>query len=99
MLLQPHSTRQVRSVGIYLYPAPFRCTEFREDVDVDALRAAFANEHHQRDKKAFATSDPFYPSPWMSPDADGWKEAYVQAKNFVSQMTLLEKVNLTTGVG
>ncbi|KAM5344285.1 hypothetical protein ACJ41O_012822 [Fusarium nematophilum] len=46
-----------------------------------------------------AHSDPFYPSPWMSPDADGWDEAYTKARAFVSQMTLLEKVNLTTGVG
>jgi len=46
-----------------------------------------------------ATSGPHYPSPWMHPDADGWTEAYAKAKEFVSQMTLLEKVNLTTGVG
>lgn len=35
----------------------------------------------------------------MNPDADGWQDAYSKAKAFVSQMTLLEKVNLTTGVG
>ncbi|KAL8307377.1 hypothetical protein RB593_005993 [Gaeumannomyces tritici] len=46
-----------------------------------------------------ATSGPHYPSPWMYPDADGWTEAYAKAKEFVSQMTLIEKVNLTTGVG
>lgn len=46
-----------------------------------------------------AHSEPFYPSPWMSPNALGWEEAYIKAKEFVSQMTLLEKVNLTTGVG
>ena len=28
-----------------------------------------------------------------------WAGAYAQARDFVSQMTLLEKVNLTTGVG
>ncbi len=28
-----------------------------------------------------------------------WSSAYAQAKAFVSQLTLLEKVNLTTGVG
>jgi len=44
-------------------------------------------------------SEPFYPSPWMNPQADGWEEAYVKAKQFVSQLDLLEKVNLTTGVG
>ena len=35
----------------------------------------------------------------MDPDADGWQEAYSQAKAFVSELTLLEKVNLTTGTG
>jgi len=35
----------------------------------------------------------------MDPEADGWQEAYAKAKDFVSQLTLLEKVNLTTGVG
>jgi beta-glucosidase len=28
-----------------------------------------------------------------------WAEAYAKAKHFVSQLTLLEKVNLTTGTG
>lgn len=28
-----------------------------------------------------------------------WKAAYAKARSIVSQMTLLEKVNLTTGVG
>ncbi|CAI6333222.1 unnamed protein product [Periconia digitata] len=46
-----------------------------------------------------ATSPPFYPSPWMDPSADGWAEAYKKAQAFVRQLTLLEKVNLTTGVG
>jgi beta-glucosidase len=35
----------------------------------------------------------------MNPDAIGWEKAYQQAKDFVSKLTLLEKVNLTTGVG
>jgi beta-glucosidase len=35
----------------------------------------------------------------MNPDAEGWKEAYAKAREFVSQLTLMEKVNLTTGVG
>ena len=46
-----------------------------------------------------AYSPPVYPSPWMNPDANGWQEAYVKARDFVSQLTLLEKVSLTTGVG
>lgn len=44
-------------------------------------------------------SDPFYPSPWMTPGVLDWADAYVKAKDFVSQLTLMEKVNLTTGVG
>ncbi|GAO13071.1 hypothetical protein UVI_02024330 [Ustilaginoidea virens] len=35
----------------------------------------------------------------MNPDAPGWQEAYAKARAFVSQMTLIEKVNLTTGIG
>ena len=44
------------------------------------------------------TSPPHYPSPWMSGHGE-WGDAYAKAKDFVSQLTLLEKVNLTTGVG
>jgi beta-glucosidase len=44
-------------------------------------------------------SDPFYPSPWMTPGTMDWADAYEKAKDFVSQLTLMEKVNLTTGVG
>lgn len=46
-----------------------------------------------------AYSPPIYPSPWMDPQAAGWQDAYAKAQQFVSQLTLLEKVNLTTGVG
>lgn len=54
----------------------------------------------QLDARAeLAHSPPHYPSPWMDPQAPGWEDAYVKAKAFVSQMTLLEKVNLTTGTG
>ncbi|KAI9836146.1 MAG: hypothetical protein M1837_003455 [Sclerophora amabilis] len=45
-----------------------------------------------------ATSPPFYPSPWGSGSGD-WDGAYTKAREFVSQLTLAEKVNLTTGVG
>lgn len=44
------------------------------------------------------TSPPSYPSPWMR-GGNGWADAYQKAQAFVSQLTLLEKVNLTTGVG
>lgn len=53
----------------------------------------------QERQSELAYSPPFYPSPWMDPNADGWEDAYAQAEALVSQMTLLEKVNLTTGVG
>ncbi|TVY45269.1 Beta-glucosidase [Lachnellula subtilissima] len=45
-----------------------------------------------------ALSPPHYPSPWMR-GGNGWQDAYAKAQSFVSQLTLLEKVNLTTGVG
>ena len=35
----------------------------------------------------------------MDHTAVGWEQAYAKAKDFVSQLTLAEKVNLTTGVG
>ncbi|TLD25476.1 hypothetical protein PspLS_05564 [Pyricularia sp. CBS 133598] len=61
--------------------------------------SAHPGDYSKLERRAVATSEPHYPQPWMNPDADGWQEAYVKAKDFVSQMTLLEKVNLTTGVG
>jgi hypothetical protein len=57
------------------------------------------------------TSPPKYPSPWLTGNFDWedpspvptngrtWQAAYDMAIDFVSQLTLLEKVNLTTGVG
>jgi beta-glucosidase len=45
-----------------------------------------------------ATSPPKYPSTWGEGLGD-WADAYEKARAFVSQLTLLEKVNLTTGVG
>src|SRR3954467_14649273 len=42
------------------------------------------------------TSPPSYPSPWGSGLGD-WGTAYEKAHAFVSQLTLMEKVNLTTG--
>lgn len=55
--------------------------------------ATFANGQNSGD-----LSPPSYPSPWMRGGL-GWEEAYQKAQKFVSQLTLLEKVNLTTGVG
>ena len=47
---------------------------------------------------SYQKSPPKYPSPWMSGSGD-WASAYARARDFVSQLTLTEKVNLTTGVG
>ncbi|KAK5039292.1 hypothetical protein LTR13_003548 [Exophiala sideris] len=44
------------------------------------------------------TSPPSYPSPWGT-GAGNWSSSYERARAFVSQLTLLEKINLTTGVG
>lgn len=55
--------------------------------------------NYQKRDDQLAYSEPTYPSPWMNPSATGWEDAYIQARDFVSQLTLLEKVNLTTGVG
>ncbi|KMP08134.1 beta-glucosidase 1 [Coccidioides immitis RMSCC 2394] len=49
-------------------------------------------------EKEWAFSPPYYPSPWASGQGE-WSEAYNKAREFVSQLTLTEKVNLTTGVG
>lgn len=43
------------------------------------------------------TSPPKYPSPWGSGDGE-WAEAYKKAIEVVKQLTLEEKVNLTTGM-
>lgn len=63
-------------------------TTYPDAVDPTAVPGAQTNE----------TTAPFYPSPWMTGTGD-WAEAYQKAKDFVSQLTLLEKVNLTTGIG
>lgn len=41
---------------------------------------------------------PFYPSPWANGQGE-WANAYQRAVEIVSNMTLDEKVNLTTGTG
>jgi hypothetical protein len=50
----------------------------------------------EKDNEAF--SPPYYPSPWGDGKGE-WQEAYEKARGFVSQLTLAEKVNLTTGTG
>ncbi|KAI9841228.1 MAG: hypothetical protein M1838_003661 [Thelocarpon superellum] len=48
--------------------------------------------------QSFQASPPKYPSPWGS-GTGGWHDAYSKARVFVSQLTLEEKVNLTSGIG
>jgi hypothetical protein len=81
---------------ITLSPTPILCASPLDALDENP--ADSVSRIGQGDEE-FWSSDPFYPSPWMNPEADGWEDAYKQAKSFVSQLTLLEKVNLTTGVG
>ncbi|SMR51995.1 unnamed protein product [Zymoseptoria tritici ST99CH_3D1] len=56
------------------------------------------NGTHSTTPAESATSPPKYPSPWGEGLGD-WADSYEKARAFVSQLTLLEKVNLTTGVG
>lgn len=70
--------------------APFPNPVYPGFEDPYAVAGAVANQ----------TSPPKYPSPWM--DGSGganWAAAYAKAQAFVAQLTLTEKVNLTTGVG
>lgn len=59
---------------------------------------AKADLTESQDVEVTAYSPPYHPSPWASGDG-GWDEAVKRAREFVSQLTLPEKVNLTTGVG
>jgi beta-glucosidase len=43
-------------------------------------------------------SEPWYPSP-QGGTASKWKESYTKAAAMVGQMTIIEKVNITTGTG
>ncbi|MCJ1478274.1 hypothetical protein MMC13_006951 [Lambiella insularis] len=47
---------------------------------------------------SFQLSPPSYPAPWVSGLGD-WGASIAKAQALVAQMTLAEKVNLTTGVG
>ncbi|QIW95478.1 hypothetical protein AMS68_000996 [Peltaster fructicola] len=63
-----------------------------------ALPLVLAQNSSNPGAQPFQTSPPKYPSPWGEGLGD-WAGAYAQARAFVSQLSLLEKVNLTTGVG
>lgn len=64
----------------------------------NAYYPGFADPNTDAGAQSFQTSPPVYPSPWAD-GSGGWSEAYTKAQAFVSQLTLAEKVNLTTGVG
>ncbi|KAH7118481.1 putative beta-glucosidase A [Dactylonectria macrodidyma] len=66
---------------------------FSSSIAIVAGLAGLASAQHDGD-----LSPPSYPSPWMR-GGNGWEHAYAKAQQFVSQLTLLEKINLTTGVG
>lgn len=48
--------------------------------------------------QSFQGSPPKYPSPWGDGQGE-WADAYEKAREVVHQLTLEEKVNLTTGTG
>jgi len=62
------------------------------------LAAASPLELKSRQSGSSTTSPPWYPSPKGGTVAS-WAESYRKAHALVSQMTLLEKVNITTGTG
>jgi beta-glucosidase len=45
-----------------------------------------------------SNSEAYYPSPWVKEGSD-WDDAIAKARSFAAGLTLVEKVNLTTGVG
>ncbi|KAI9692272.1 MAG: hypothetical protein M1822_006502 [Bathelium mastoideum] len=74
--------------GIDNCTSPFPNTTYPAAVDPNAVPGAQSGQ----------TSPPFYPSPWMD-GSGGWDAAYSKAQAYVRQLSLLEKVNITTGVG
>ncbi|CAG8925981.1 unnamed protein product [Penicillium salamii] len=61
-------------------------------IEVAVAAASVANAN------SLEYSPPYYPSPWMTGQGE-WSEAYARAVEFVSNLTLAEKVNITTGSG
>lgn len=106
--LSPNPQHQLPPPTTFLncLPSPFKapCTHIilsrpKSCERTVALRIFQAlNDSSPDDALWGATSPPFYPSPWIDADGD-WAQAHAKAQEFVKQLTLLEKVNLTTGVG
>jgi beta-glucosidase len=63
------------------------------------LQSTYDSAHSKRDDvPAGYVASPYYPTPkggWVS----SWSEAYAKAQKVVANMTLAEKVNMTTGTG
>ena len=76
----------------------FRFTNYQYFPSATYPNATSPNPAAKDGTSSFQTSPPKYPSPWGSGTGD-WASAYTKARAFVGQLTLLEKVNLTTGVG
>ncbi|KAF2212919.1 glycoside hydrolase family 3 protein [Cercospora zeae-maydis SCOH1-5] len=70
--------------------APFPNTTYPDAISPDPAAVAGAQSNQ--------TSPPQYPSPWSSGLGD-WQAAYKRATDMVAQLTLEEKVNITTGSG
>ncbi|KAK7706712.1 hypothetical protein SLS64_007543 [Diaporthe eres] len=66
----------------------------------DTVHPGFESENPVTIKgsQEFQASPPKYPSPWGEGLGD-WADAYTKARSLVSQLTLEEKVNLSTGTG
>lgn len=87
MLLR-HIDREARTNKFVQFPN----TTYPEYVNDNPIVVAGSKSHQN--------SPPKYPSPWTGDAADAsWQNAYAKARDFVSQLTLEEKVNLTTGTG
>ncbi|KAM3417422.1 hypothetical protein BST61_g5668 [Cercospora zeina] len=84
LALLPLVSAQVGDVGPESAPFP-------DIVYPDAARISTGAATNQ-------TSPPSYPSPWGEGLGD-WADAYAKAEAFVSELTLMEKVNITTGTG
>lgn len=84
------------------YPSFLRALSFYIFIDpLQFPNSTYANAsvpYAEAVAESLQSSPPKYPSPWSS-GAGEWSDAYAKARNFVSQLTLLEKVNLTTGTG
>ena len=90
--------RDVASLMLALLAAPINLLTPLENPNTTYPDAASPNPIVAAGTLENQTSPPYYPSPWGR-GAGGWAQAYSKAQAFVSQLSLVEKVNLTTGVG